>query len=532
MKLYTVNMAVSGKMEKGAKNEPSIATLDEAMLLTGFGIYNIAHMLLSGLILLGVIMQSLAMSYVMPAAQCDLNLSLQQRGWISAIPFLAIILTSYFWGWLADTRGRRLVMLISMIISTVFSGLASFAPEVISFAVLSFISSIFMSGSSAVVYTYLGEFTNIRHRDKIVTFGSAFVGIGTVIIPAIAWVILPLEFSYPLPLLNIAYRPWRLLVVACVLPFVIGTLLLIFIAPESPKFLSSSGKSEECLVVLRKMYSINRRMPEDTYPVKTLISEGSNTKQEEKSGISAILSSMKEQTVPLFKPPFLPWTCLTCFVQFGIFATTNGFYVWFPTILNSLVNHEGAQTRICDVLDAARAPRNDTPVECDDTINTATFEMSVYVGLVFCSMYIIVGFLVDFLGKKAILVVLLAGTGMCGVGAPNVYHQQIAVVLFAIFQMCGACIGLMNAVTVELFPTKFRAMAVCLSMMMGRVGSMVGTNLIGLFLETNCGVSFYLFAGVIMVCALFCLTLPGKNKGPIQTKPKLEATQNETQAPA
>lgn len=55
---------------------------------TGFGIYNISHMLMSGVILLGMIMQSLALGYILPAAQCDLDLTLQQRGWLSAIPFL------------------------------------------------------------------------------------------------------------------------------------------------------------------------------------------------------------------------------------------------------------------------------------------------------------------------------------------------------------------------------------------------------------------------------------------------------------
>lgn len=89
-------------------------------------------------------------------------------------------------------------------------------------------------------------------------------------------------------------------------------------------------------------------------------------------------------------------------------------------------------------------------------MNTAIFEMSIYIGLVFCSMYIIVGFLVDYIGKKTILVVLLFITGSCGIVAHHVYNQTVAVALFAIFQMCGACIGLMNAVTVELFPTKYR----------------------------------------------------------------------------
>lgn len=40
-----------------------------------------------------------------------------------------------------------------------------------------------MSGPSAVVYTYLGEFNNLHHRDKMVAFGASFVGIGTVVLP-------------------------------------------------------------------------------------------------------------------------------------------------------------------------------------------------------------------------------------------------------------------------------------------------------------------------------------------------------------
>ncbi|XP_045496508.1 organic cation/carnitine transporter 7-like isoform X2 [Colias croceus] len=516
--------------KKGKFLGPSLATLDEAMLATGFGIYNILHMLLSGLILMGVIMQSLSLGYVLPAAQCDLDLSLQQRGWLAAIPFSAIILTSYFWGWLADTKGRRFVMLFSMLISAVFAVLASFSPEIISFAILTFTSAVFMAGPSSVVYTYLGEFTNIRHRDKIVAFGSSFVGIGTVVLPAVSWLILPIDISLPINFLNITYRSWRLLVIASNLPLAIGFVLLLF-APESPKFLNACGDQEGCLKVLKQMYAVNKRMPQDSYPVKALVEETQAVKAMESTSITNVLKSMRDQTEPLFKPPLLKWTFLICFIQFGLFGTTNGFYVWFPTILNSVANHEGSETRICEILNAHQnVPSNGTEVVCDDTMNTATFELSIYIGLVFCSMYIIVGFLVDFMGKKLILITILTGTGLCGIGA-HLAHSQVAVVLFAIFQMCGACIGLTNAVTVELFPTKYRAMAVCMSMMMGRVGSMAGSNLIGMFLSTNCGLSFYIFGGLIISCALLCFTLPGK--GEISQKIiKTDPIKNQTHEPA
>ncbi|KAJ8724631.1 hypothetical protein PYW08_016105 [Mythimna loreyi] len=530
LKVLEDEMAMNGSVEKsGEKVDKTATSLDEAMMLSGFGMYNICHMLMSGVILLGMIMQSLALGYILPAAQCDLELTLQQRGWLSAIPFLAIILTSYFWGWLADTQGRRPVMLFSMLISAIFSAFASFAPDVISFGVLIFMSAIFMSGSSAVVYTYLGEFNNLRHRDKMVAFGSSFVGIGTVILPCVSWLILPLEFAYPIPFLGIDYRPWRLLVVACAIPFALGTVLLMF-APESPKFLFATGQYDTALNVVKRIYFRNTKMAEDTFPVKSLIVENHMTKTSTVTGAAAIWASMKEQTVPLFQRPLLPWTALTCFVQFGIFATTNGFYVWFPSILNSLANHEGGETKICDVLDADRDAVSNGTLICDDTIHTSTFERSIYIGLVFSSMYIIVGFLVDYVGKKPILVVILGCTGISGICAHLAYNQQLAVVLFAIFQMSGACIGLMNAVAVELFPTKFRAMAICLSMMMGRVGSMVGSNLIGLFLEVNCGAGFYLFGSIIIINSLFCLTLPNKKRIP-HKKIVVESTQNETHEP-
>ncbi|XP_026759665.2 synaptic vesicle glycoprotein 2C-like [Galleria mellonella] len=528
-------MVANGTVAKEDPKHDKIpaATLDEAMTLAGLGIYNILHMLLCGVILLGVIMQSLALGYVMPAAQCDLQLTLQQRGWLAAIPFLAIILMSYFWGWLADTRGRRPVMLFSMLANVVFSVLTSFAPDLISFAILQFFSSVFMSGPSAVVYTFIGEFNCNQHRDKMVAFGSSFVGIGTVVLPAICWLILPLEFSFYIPFLDIFYRPWRLLVVACAVPYMISSVLLLF-TPESPKFLSATGQKDKVLNVVKNIYSVNRRQHKKSFPVESIIVETQTEKDPKNKGIKAIFSSMREQTVPLFKPPLLPWTCLTCFVQFGIFATTNGFYVWFPTILNAVVNHDGGPMRICDILSSSSDvnSNNSTDIECNDTMNTATFQNSIYIGLVFSSMYLIVGFLVDFVGKKLILVVLLFSTGVCGICAQFAYNKQLAVVLFAVFQMSGACIGLMTAVAVEMFPTKFRAMALCLSMMMGRVGSMMGSNLIGVFLQTNCGVSFYLFGGIIILNSLFCLTLPKKKKDKTPTKEiAAEATQNETHEP-
>lgn len=71
-------------------------------------------------------------------------------------------------------------------------------------------------------------------------------------------------------------------------------------------------------------------------------------------------------------------------------------------------------------------------------------------------MYIAAAIIVDFISKKHILLAVLTITGLCGIGAHLVTNVQVAVILFAIFQMSGACIGLMNTVAVQLFPTQYR----------------------------------------------------------------------------
>ncbi|GBP21583.1 Synaptic vesicle glycoprotein 2A [Eumeta japonica] len=488
-------------------------------------------MLFSGLILMGMIMETLGLSYVIPAAQCDLQLTLQQKGWLAAIPFVAIIVTSHFWGWVADTKGRRSMMLATMVVSVVLSTLSSFSPNLIVFSILRFLACVLfelmddsvpsIAGPSGVTYAYLGEFNSSRHRDKMVAFGASFVGIGTVVLPAVSWLILPLEFSFPISFLGIEYRPWRLLVVACAVPYAVGALIMLW-AAESPKFLIATGKNEECLAVVRRIYAVNQRTGEDEFPIKSIISEKQSLDESSGGGARAVLRSMWAQTAPLFRPPLLAWTCLACFVQFGIFATANGFYVWFPTILNSLAAHTsdgGDAARICDVLGGQHF-NNDTSAACDDAVSAATFQRAIVVGLVFCSMYIVVGTIVDIVGKRVILVFVLGVAGVCGACAHLVEDQVVAVALFGIFQMSGACIGLLTAVVVELYPTKLRAMAVCLALMMGRVGSVLGSNVIGLLLETECALSFYLFGGLLIVCSLLCLTLPGKK--PRSKKSKID----------
>jgi len=71
---------------------------------------------------------------------------------------------------------------------------------------------------------------------------------------------------YPISVLH----PWNLYLFICSLVPLTSAVAFLFL-PESPKFLMSTGKNEEALLVFRKMYSMNTGLNADTFPVSLFV---------------------------------------------------------------------------------------------------------------------------------------------------------------------------------------------------------------------------------------------------------------------
>lgn len=67
------------------------------------------------------------MAFVLPAAKCDIEMTTAEQGLINAIGFIGVVLTSHFWGFMADTWGRRKVLLFSLLSGFIFSIISSFS---------------------------------------------------------------------------------------------------------------------------------------------------------------------------------------------------------------------------------------------------------------------------------------------------------------------------------------------------------------------------------------------------------------------
>lgn len=103
-----------------------------------FGCFNYYLIVLAGIILATVILETLGISFVIPVSECDMQLSTRDKGLLSAIGFLGIISSSHLWGFLADTQGRRVVMLPTLLLSFAFTVASSLTTHFWLFVVLRF----------------------------------------------------------------------------------------------------------------------------------------------------------------------------------------------------------------------------------------------------------------------------------------------------------------------------------------------------------------------------------------------------------
>ena len=84
----------------------------------------------------------LCISFLLPSAECDLELTPTRKGWLSAILFVGMMIGGYVWGSLGDTLGRRVVLMNAMVVNASAGFLSSLCQEYYFFLFLRFVSGV------------------------------------------------------------------------------------------------------------------------------------------------------------------------------------------------------------------------------------------------------------------------------------------------------------------------------------------------------------------------------------------------------
>lgn len=264
-----------------------------------------------------------------------------------------------------------------------------------------------MSGGSATIYAYLGEFHNDRTRSRTVMGSSIIFALGAMVLPLIAFTIINQGWALPISFLGITYKPWRLFLLVCAIPGFLCGLVMIFL-PESPKFFLTVGRDEEAIDVLKTMYRWNTGRPKSEFCVKSLIPEDDTIRKDLSKKVSFI-RTIWDQTAPLFSKQYIKVTLLICFIQFWNFVTTNGMYMWFPEITNYLVEFKSKypqnSTLMCDLFRSKQLQLYGSQDEmvCVEKLESNTYFYSFFMEVMYTLGFVIITFIIQRIGKKIIL---------------------------------------------------------------------------------------------------------------------------------
>ncbi|KAK4881439.1 hypothetical protein RN001_004758 [Aquatica leii] len=474
--------------------------VSDAITLAGFGKFNLFLVFVGGGCLMCIIIESMGAMFVIPAADCDFKLTVSLKGFILAASFLGIALTSHFWGFLADMYGRRIIILISMSLTFVVSVVSAFSINGWTFLVLKFLSGLFLSGTCSVLFTYVGELHSDFYRPIVMSWVVMFVAFGNTIMPGLAWLILPLEFSIKIPVINVLFKSWRLLALLYTVLTLLFTILIFY-------------REEEARLVLTKIYTCNRGRLCNQLIVKKLILNEDFMRSIKSA---RFLSLMWSQTVQLYQMPYLIKTLLVDALQFGIFMASTGFYMWYPEIMNNIskfeIQNPDKKGTICRALkyhfDNNGVSTNDTLNSCSNTIRSDVFTVNLILGAFLVSLYFSIGCLVGYLGKRKCLLLLFLISILSSIPAQYLSGSTSIKVSMALALASYTSIGLINAVTVDLYPTQVRGMGVAMSLMFGRFGAVMGVHISGRLFYYMCTFSYIIYAvfHIVLITIVHFLT--------------------------
>lgn len=85
-------------------------------------------------------MDVISMSFILPSAQCDLHLNTAKKGWLNSIIFIGMMVGAYAWGSIADSLGRRKVLITISFMNALCIVASSFSQSYTLFMVFRFLN--------------------------------------------------------------------------------------------------------------------------------------------------------------------------------------------------------------------------------------------------------------------------------------------------------------------------------------------------------------------------------------------------------
>ena len=211
-------------------------TVQEAIDRIGFGKFQRRLFAVCGVTWVADSAEVLLLGFALPAIIAEFAISPAQAGLIATATFAGMLVGAWFWGTISDHIGRRTGFQLTVLIFALFGLLSAFAPGWEWLAVLRFLTGFGLGGALPLDFSVYAEFLPSENRGRNLVILESFWAVGTILAAGLAWIIVP----------SFGWRP--LLATSAV-----AALLVLWIRrsiPESPRYLTISGKADEAKRIL------------------------------------------------------------------------------------------------------------------------------------------------------------------------------------------------------------------------------------------------------------------------------------------
>nr|XP_018904310.1 PREDICTED: synaptic vesicle glycoprotein 2C-like isoform X2 [Bemisia tabaci] len=452
--------------------------------------------------------------YIAPTASAVFDMNSEKIGLIHAVFLAGTISSCFFWGALADTFGRKRILVPGMFLDGVLLLLSSLSHNFSTFIVLRFLSGFIIGGPMSLIYTYLGEFYSERKRAKVICFVALAMTLSTLILPVVAMTVLPIKMSYKID--KWEFNSWRLLVACMAVPSLLSAVLL-SLMPESPRFLFTKSLHEECLHVISKMFEMNTGKDRASFPVKSF-----NSKQKVEligPGQKKLLSSivykieiMWTQVSKLVKPPVLNTTVLCTTVIFTNMVGYCGLGIWIPEFFDRYEEAgklaPNATLTVCGARSVPRPPDDEDSAD-SKIFSQKTLLFNIIIGGLSILGNLASGFLANRVDRRVMPVTLMLASGGAVLYLILVDSTMKLLATACLFYvMIGTAHAVYNSIMVDLFPPSIVGMGVCLALLSGRFGAMMSNIILGNLLDQHCQSTLIVTGSVVLVGAFVSLFIP------------------------
>ncbi|TRY68645.1 hypothetical protein TCAL_07687 [Tigriopus californicus] len=453
------------------QSEPDVADYEAAITASSYGKFHYWFLFVCGWANAADAVEVLCISFLLPSAQCDLRLTSVDKGWLTAILFIGMLVGGYIWGTLGDSFGRKRVLIAAMLVNAFCGFFSSLAQEKIVFFVFRFLSGVGVGGSIPIVWSYFAEFQPKSRRGGMLSFLAAFWMVGNVVVAGIAWLVIPADIGYNTDDPNeFEYNSWRIFVLICGLPALLVAFGLCWF-PESPKFLLSKGEEKAALKVFAHVFAMNTGQPSSMYPVKRVVMDYDSPLTELFNKLNIYYQTHNE-------------TMSVCQV----------------TELDNLDIDDGNGDEFC----------TGTKPEAEVFINSFIISLAALPGNIWTIWHM------DKLGRKFFLVLSMVLSGLsvfCIYLVKTETANLIVSCLFGLVSTMG--FNALDCLGIELFPSHVRSTAMGITLVAARLGAILGNVIFGYFLETNCAIPVLAVAILLVSGGLVSILLPNTTKTPL-----------------